>query len=166
MANPTEAESYSFAAFAHFPCAVKFGEKILGGTNGPVSITPEIEEEEVTCNQAKGKAIAKWVKKFKYRISATFMEPDNVLNEVFGLGANITKDIVGKNLYADAKTLVLSAIGANMVLTFHSAVGKVTKYDIDGENWHGVEIEFETTECGDAEGKIYTFSNAADATGT
>ena len=89
------------------------------------------------------------------------MQPDTVLTEVLGLGANITKDIVGKNLYEDAKPLVLSAIGANMVLTFHAVIGRVTKYDIDGENWHGVEIEFETTECGDEEGKIYTFSNAA-----
>ena len=161
MANPTEAESYSFAAFAHFPCAVKLGDTILGGTNGPVSITPEIEDEEVACNQKKGKAIAKWIKKFKFRISATFMQPDTVLTEVLGLGANITKDIVGKNLYEDAKPLVLSAIGANMVLTFHAVIGRVTKYDIDGENWHGVEIEFETTECGDEDGKIYTFSNAA-----
>lgn len=159
----TEAESYDISKFIDTPFVVEFDGGILGATEGPPSIKPEITTEDVTCNQAQGRVLKRVIKKITYTITAKFMQPETVLAKAFGL-STITKETLGTDLLAQAKVLTLSAIGtSNQVFTFHSATAAVTNYDLDGEKIHGVEVEFKTTDTGDAEGRILTVGTAAGA---
>ena len=156
----TEAESFDVTKFIDTPFAVSFGGEILGGTEGPPSIKPEYTFEDITCNQAQGRTVKRVLKKVIYVITAKFMQPETVLAKAFGL-QSITKDMLGKDILAEAQELVLAAIGtSNTVYTFHSAIATVTGYDLDGEKIHGVDIEFRTTDSGNKEGKILTVGTA------
>ena len=162
-----ESAAYDITNFTKAPFACSYNGTVLGGTEGPISITPEIEYEDITCNQAAGKAIARIIKSIKYRITATFKEVDVVTGAVFGL-QNITADMIGKDILASGGELVLTAIGTGntKVYTFHKVTSRVTKYDLDGENIHGIEVEFESTETGDANGKILTVTGVAAGLGS
>lgn len=152
----TEAESFDITKFIDTPFAVSFDGVILGGTEGPPSIKPEYTFEDITCNQAQGRTVKRVIKKIAYVITAKFMQPETVLAKAFGL-QTITKEQLGKDILEEAKVLELSAIGtSNQVFTFHSVIATVTSYDLDGEKIHGVEIEFRTTDTGNADGKILT----------
>lgn len=165
--TPTESNAYDITKFTKAPFVAAYNGTILGGTEGPISITPEIEYEDITCNQAAGKAIARIIKSIKYRITGTFKEVDTVIGAVFGL-QNITADMIGKDILASGGSLVLTAIGTGntKVYTFGKVTSRVTKYDLDGENIHGVEVEFETAETGDANGNILTVTGVAAGLGS
>lgn len=162
-----ESAAYDITNFTKAPFACAYNGTVLGGTEGPISINPEIEYEDITCNQAGGKAIARIIKSIKYRITGTFKEVDVVSNAVFGL-QNITADMIGKDILASGGSLVLTAIGTGntKVYTFPKVSSKITKYDLDGENIHGVEVEFETAETGDANGNILTVTGVAAGLGS
>ena len=68
----TEDNAYDISKFTKAPFVASYGGTILGGTEGPISITPEFEYEDVSCNQAGGQSIVKILKSIKYRISGTF----------------------------------------------------------------------------------------------
>lgn len=163
----TEDNAYDISKFTKAPFVAAYNGTILGGTEGPISITPKIEYEDITCNQAAGKAIARIIKSIKYLITATFKEVDVVAGAVFGL-QNITTDMIGKDILASGGSLVLTAIGTGntKVYTFGKVSSRVTKYDLDGENIHGVEVEFETAETGDANGNILTVTGVAAGLGS
>ena len=157
----TEAESYDITKFIDTPFAVSFAGEILGGTEGPPSIKPEIVTEDISCNQAQGRVLKRTIKKITYTITAKFKQPETVLAKVFGL-QNVTTEMLGTDLLAQAGELVLAAIGtSNQVFTFHSATAIVTGYEPDGEKLHTVDVEFKTTEAGDKDGKILTVSQAS-----
>lgn len=159
-----ESTAYDATKFVKTAFAVEFDSVVLGGTDGPVNIKPEITTEEVTCNQAGGKVLKKLITKIVYKITAKFKQPDTVLAKVFGLTGTISTALLGTDLLSNAKELKLSAIGSsNIVYDFKAAVAKVTNYDLDGEKLHSVEIEFETTEAGGADGTILVVTNTAPA---
>lgn len=159
-----ESTAYDVTKFVKFPVAVEFDSVVLGGTDGPPSIKPEITTEEVTCNQAGGKVLKKLITKIVYKITAKFKQPETVLAKVFGLTGTISTALLGTDLLATAKELKLSAIGtSNFVFDFKKATAKVTNYDMDGEKLHSVEVEFETTEAGDDTGTILIVSNSSGA---
>lgn len=159
-----ENATYDVTKFVRTPFAVEFGGVMLGGTEGPVNIKPKITTEDVTCNQAGGKIIKRIITGIKYTITAKFKQPETVLQEMFSLSGTITKDMLGVDLYTQAKELKLSAIGAsNVVYDFKAAIGMLTNYDLDGEKVHQVEIEFETTEYGDDTGTILVVAGGAPA---
>lgn len=162
-----ESAAYNITNFTKAPFACSYNGTVLGGTEGPISINPEIEYEDITCNQAGGKAVARIIKSIKYRVTGAFKEVDVVAGAVFGL-QNITADMIGKDILASGGELVLTAIGTGntKVYTFHKVTSRVTKYNLDGENIHGIEVEFESTETGDANGKILTVTGVAAGLGS
>lgn len=147
-ATPTTV--YDVTKFTKNPMAVEFKGTLLGGTDGPVKITPEIETEPVTCNQAGGKSVILRIKSLNYKVTATFKEVSTVFAKVFGFhAANIGKDVVGSDLYAQSGALVLSEVEddekktGGIVMTFSNMVGKITAYTPDGEGEGTVEAEFD-----------------------
>ena len=65
----TEDNAYDISKFTKAPFVASYGNTILGGTEGPISINPEFEYEDISCNQAGGQAIVRILKSIKYRIS-------------------------------------------------------------------------------------------------
>ena len=152
----TESAAFDITKFVDTPFAVSFGGTVLGGTEGPPSVKPEVVTEDISCNQAPGRVLKRTIKKISYTITAKFKQPETVMAAVFGL-TNVTTADLGKDLLAEAKELVMTAIGAsNQVFIFHACTAMVTTYELDGEKNHTIDVEFKTTETGDAEGRILT----------
>ncbi len=157
-----ENTSYDITKFERTAYAVEFDGVVLGGTDGAVSIKPEVTTEDVTCNQAGGNALKRLITGIKYTISAKFKQPETVLAKIFGLSGTISTGDLGTDLFSKAAELKLSAIGtSNMVYDFKAVVAKINSYDLDGEKIHAVEIEFETLPKGDLDGKILVVSTSA-----
>jgi len=147
----TEAQSFDVTKFSRIPCAIKFGNVILGGTDGPVEIKPVIESDDVTCNQARGRTIKKLVKKAHWEVTAKFKQPATVLPLIFGMDPTELKDLIGTDLYASAKTLDMVGI----VKTGETAIGPWSvpaiatcdSFSWDGEADSTVSVKFETCDA-------------------
>lgn len=151
-------KGYNAANFKEAPYAVSYGGAACGGTDGPPTLKVEYKTKDVTCNQAQGRILKKVVLGINYQVTAKFVEPNAALANVFGLTGEITTADLGKDLYAEAKVLELQEIGGTDKITLHAATATVSDYSLDGENLHSVSITFDSTENGDASGKIFTRS--------
>jgi|GEM_PF-1880842 hypothetical protein len=143
---------YNAENFRMKPCAVSFGGTILGGTDGPVTITEEVEYYESKCNQAGNMVLAKRVIAIKTTIKAKFKEITTALKAVMGDAMQLDTSIIGKNIFEDGKELLLSEIGegSTLVHEFPKAIAlKDTNYEINGIEEHGIELTFEAIASAD-----------------
>ncbi len=134
--------------FSRIPCAVSFDGVNLGGTDGAVTVRPILETDDTTCNQAKGRVVRRWIRELGWEIQARFKEPSSVLSKVFGMNPSAFESLIGSDLFAQAKPLILTgithageaAIGPWTV----QAVATVNQFDWDGEKDSVLDVTFRT----------------------
>lgn len=145
---------YDVNSFKMNPAAVTFGTTALGGTSGPVTITPEVEYYDSTCNQAGNQVLAKRITKISYMINAEFKEVDKILPLLVDENDEVNISEIGKNVFTDAKELRLAEIGGNKVHVFPKAIVlKDYNYPINGVEEHAIPLNFQAIP--DTDGAIY-----------
>ncbi|UDQ98944.1 hypothetical protein AAEX28_02375 [Lentisphaerota bacterium WC36G] len=166
MADPT---LYNEEEFCNCPASVAFCGVQLGGTDGAVSMDVKYEYKEVKCNQSQGNVIKKIVTKATMTVVAKFMQIDKALTLLLDENKKITGAVIGTDVLAgNGDDLVLSEIGGTRIHNCkRMKVIKDYKYDVDGENDHGIELTFEgSLDCTNADAdELYAITSAAAPTG-
>lgn len=146
---------YDASAFKINPGAVSFGDTGLGGTSGPVTITPDAEYLDSTCNQAGNQVLARRLLRINYTISAEFKEVAKILPLLTDVNGDVTLDDIGQDEFANAKELRIAEIGGDTVHVFPKAIiQRDYSYPISGTEEHAISLNFYAIP--DATGLIYS----------